>query len=111
MLEIAIAGYMAVGAHEWLEHLTGKDVEDAEEAQAVLEELEVAEEVAQESAQEPSSLEGVEVLQQMVTQVEGMVMEAMPSEESVASWLSSLVTSSTESNPREWATGSNPVDV
>jgi len=111
MFEIAFAGYMVVGAHEWLETLTGKDAEDAEEAQAVLEEFESAEEAAQENAQEPSSLEGGEVLQQMVTQVEGIVMEAMPTEGAVASWLSSLVTSSPETNPREWATGSNPVDV
>lgn len=64
MLEVAVAGYVLVGACEWLEHLNGKDQEDAEERQEDLEELEALDAEAAEVAEEAqTSAQAVDVLE------------------------------------------------
>jgi len=64
MLEVAVAGYVLVGACEWLEHLNGKDQEDAEERQEDLEELEALDaEAAQEAEEAQTSAHAADSLE------------------------------------------------
>jgi len=64
MLEIAVASYVLLGAHEWLETLTGKTAEAAEDFQESLEEAEQAEQEEAEETEQVAALEEVAALQE-----------------------------------------------